>query len=136
MAITTLNDLANVKNTFEVELPPFADGTPFTAELRKPSLINMICSGRVSNPLILDALKLIGENSGKDELSKEEAFKAQIESMKFMKGIAEYCLVVPKMEDIVKTVGDLTDEQIIAIFNFAQFDVNKLSKFCEVPANS
>ena len=69
MAITTLNDLANVKNTFEVDLPPFGDGTPFTAELRKPSLINMFCSERISNPLISDALKLIGESSNKENLS-------------------------------------------------------------------
>lgn len=136
MAITTLNDLANVKNTFEVDLPPFGDGTPFTAELRKPSLINMFCSERISNPLISDALKLIGESSSKENLSSEEAFKAQVESMKFMKTVSEYCLVNPPIEEVNKLAGGLTDEQIIAIFNFAQFDVNSLSKFCEVPANS
>ena len=143
MSVTTIEELAKIKNTFVVELPPFADGNKLTVELKNPSIIDMVCSGRIYNPIIGDAMKVIGEEAAKENISEaekeareEQSRKAKIESIKFMKYVAESCLVNPTLEDINKYTGGLTDEQIFAIFDAVKLDAVKLSKFCEVPANS
>lgn len=142
MSVTTVEELAKIKNTFVVELPPFADGSKLTVELKNPSIIDMVCSGRIYNPIIGDAMKVIGEevkenvSEAEKEAREEQSRKAKIESIKFMKYVAESCLVNPTIEDINKYTGGLTDEQIFAIFDAVKLDAAKLSKFCEVPTNS
>lgn len=142
MSVTTIEELAKIKNTFVVELPPFADESKLTVELKNPSIIDMVCSGRIYNPIIGDAMKVIGEevkeniSEAEKEAREEQSRKAKIESIKFMKYVAESCLVNPTLEDINKYTGGLTDEQIFAIFDAVKLDAAKLSKFCEVPANS
>lgn len=142
MSVTTVEELAKIKNTFVVELPPFADGSKLTVELKNPSIIDMVCSGRIYNPIIGDAMKVIGEevkenvSEAEKEAREEQSRKAKIESIKFMKYVAESCLVNPTIDDINKYTGGLTDEQIFAIFDAVKLDAAKLSKFCEVPANS
>ena len=142
MSVTTVEELAKIKNTFVVELPPFADGSKLTVELKNPSIIDMVCSGRIYNPIIGDVMKVIGEEAKEDvseaekEAREEQSRKAKIESIKFMKYVAESCLVNPTIEDINKYTGGLTDEQIFAIFDAVKLDAARLSKFCEVPANS
>lgn len=142
MSVTTVEELAKIKNTFVVELPPFADGSKLTVELKNPSIIDMVCSGRIYNPIIGDAMKVIGEevkeniSEAEKEAREEQSRKAKIESIKFMKYVAESCLVNPTIEDINKYTGGLTDEQVFAIFDAVKLDTAKLSKFCEVPANS
>ena len=142
MSVTTVEELAKIKITFVVELPPFTDGSKLTVELKNPSIIDMVCSGRIYNPIIGDAMKVIGEEAKENiseaekEAREEQSRKAKIESIKFMKYVAESCLVNPTLEDINKYTGGLTDEQIFAIFDAVKLDAAKLSKFCEVPANS
>lgn len=133
--ITSIEDLKKVKPYVEVELPPFSDGTPLTAALKKPSIIDMMCQGRVANPLMLAVNEVMGETTSEKPQFNEKQAEAMVESKKFMEAVAENCLVQPKLKDINEYAGGLTDEQLLAIYNFATEDTTDLAKFCKVPTN-
>ena len=132
--ITSIEYLKKVKSYVEKELPPFADGTPFTAALKRPSIIDMVCQGRIANPLMPTINTLIGENSSQS--SQHNGEENMVEALKFMETIAESCLVQPKLSEVKEYAGGLTDEQMFAIYSFAMETTNNLTKFCEVPTNS
>ena len=122
--VTTIEELKKMRNTFEAELPPFADGSKLVVLLKKPSVFDMVLNGKISNPLFPS------ENNSSSDTD-------YLESIKFINEIAENCLVQPTAKEIKEYTGsDLTDEQIMAIYSLAVKDVNDLEKFCKVPANN
>lgn len=140
MAVTSFEDLKKV-STAETQLPPFADGTPFVAILRKVSIINMAIDGRVPNPLMKTVLKVLGtdssentesleaieKNATNDLSSNEESAK---QSLEFLLTVVKNSLVSPTYEEIEKSGVKLSDEQLFAIFSYALGGMEILSKFC------
>ena len=130
--VTKIEDLKTV-GTQEIELPPFADGTPFTARLRKISLFQLIGKKKIPNPLLQTVSKLLGlenekENNIADKIiSDGENLNNLIE---FMLIIAENSLVEPKFKELQENDIYLTDEQLLEIFRFSVGDLQQLMKFC------
>ena len=131
--VTSIEELKKMRNTFEAELPPFADGSKLVVLLKKPSVFDMVLNGKISNPLFPAVNNVLGKSSENNSGSDTD----YLESIKFIKEIAENCLVQPTAKEIKEYTGsDLTDEQIMAIYSLAVKDVNDLEKFCKVPANN
>lgn len=137
--VTNLEQLQKIKTTEEVELPPFADGTPFTAELKKVSLIDMVKRGKVPNP-ILSAMMTVTDKDTKSKANAESESEQRIaaamkenmaETLALMQTVAEECLVNPSYKDITKNGVSLTDAQIMFIFLRAMRDMATLSSFRE-----
>lgn len=136
---TSIDDLKRI-GAQEQTLPPFADGTPFVAKLKKVSIIDVARTGRIPNPLIKSIMQTIenkstekseqerqeeNDNLEQELLNDENASK----SLDFMMAVVETSLVSPTYKQIQDCGVSLTDEQIFAIFSYALGDMSVLSSF-------
>ncbi len=58
MAVTTLDQLRKYSEGSEVELPGFYGQEPITVRLKRPSLMLLVQSGEIPNPLLNTAAEL------------------------------------------------------------------------------
>jgi len=112
-----------------VELPPFARGERFFARLRRPSLLGLAARGKLPNGLLRAAAELFG-GAGH---TLDAGFKEQCEVFEAM---AREALVEPSWDALGRIGLELTDAQILAIFNYAQAGVVALAPFRGVPADA
>lgn len=137
--VTNLEQLRKIRTTEEAKLPPFVDGTPFTAELKKVSLIDMVKRGKVPNPILSAMMTVTGEDTkskAKGESENGQNIAAAMnentaETFAFMQAVAEECLVNPSYKDITENGVSLTDAQIMSIFSYAMSGTVTLSSFRE-----
>lgn len=135
---TSIEELKKV-SAVETDLPPFSDGTPFKAVLKKASIINMARDGKIPNPLMKTLMKVIGMDEKTDSKNEDEKIEIQevfnneddvMKSLDFMMLVVENSLVTPTYKQIKECGVSLTDQQIFAIFSYALGDIDLLSKFC------
>lgn len=105
-----------------IELQPFAEGVPFVARLKRPSLLGLVAQGKIPNSLMGIAAELF---DGKDVNTKDNF----VETHDILMLFARECLVEPTMEQLESIGLELTDEQLILIFNYAQHGVRALESF-------
>ena len=123
MKITKPEDLQKLKEKFIegeiVELPPFNDGTPFVAKLKRLSLLTLCKNGVIPNQLLGVAQELF-EGKQRSDIKKY----AEILDV-----IAKNAMVEPSFEDVEEV---LTDMQRVAIFAYTQNGVTALIPFREI----
>ena len=56
--VTSIEELKQYSNGTLVELPCFAEGQPFVARLKRPSLLGMVKQGKIPNTLLVRADEL------------------------------------------------------------------------------
>ncbi|MBO0524414.1 esterase [Clostridium botulinum] len=129
LKVTNIEDLKKVAQGEVIQLPQFAQGIPFNARVKRVSLLNLVRKGVIPNKLLSAAEELFyGKQS-----SKENVDLTQMTDVMYI--MAENALVEPSIEDL-KSVGlELTDEQIVALFNYTQEGVSELDSFREKPEN-
>lgn len=123
--ITSINELKKVSDGVIVELPPFAEGTTFCAKLKRPSLLGMVKQGKIPNTLLVRANELFVQSGGLDpeeENMMEEMFDV-------IDLIANETFVEPAYKEIKDAGIELTDEQLMFIFSYAQQGVKALESF-------
>lgn len=125
MAITPIEHMKQFAGGSEVELPGFINDEPITVILRRPSLMLLVKEGEIPNPL-LGATASLFKNGYLSEMDEGESFKNLCE---IMLKVAEASLVSPTFEELEAAGVTLTDQQLLYIYNFAQFGVNALSRF-------
>jgi hypothetical protein len=115
-----------MNNTYEksvqiVELPGWDEDTPFTAKLRRPSLLALAAEGVIPNELLSCAKKLFSEGDSEsmrlDELGR------------LLLIIAEHALCEPTCAQLTDKGVSLTDVQLGAIYSFTQAGVRALEPF-------
>lgn len=119
-------DAAARSGVQEVELPGFGDGKPWTAKLRRLSLVSMAKAGKIPNPLLAAVTELYQTGSMKNVTLDKAA-----EVMLLM---AREALCEPTMEQLENAGAMLTDEQLSAIYVYAQRGVSALAPFRQVAA--
>lgn len=126
MKVTSITDLQSYAAGTVVRFPDFADGQPFVARVRRPSMLVLAKQGRIPNTLLATAGELFTKGgSGMDTDSE----KMLGEMYDIMSVICEAALVQPTLAEI-KSVGlELADDQMMAIFNYAQAGVRALESF-------
>lgn len=136
MNITTVEELKKIGEGEIIELPPFDSGASLTVRVRKPDITMMIIDGKIPNPLVEITLNLT--ESGKREIDlykKDDENKDKIDIEKtrkyfnFLQVIAKNCLISPTYDDIEKYTGGLNLQQLMAIFEYSQKEVNSLKSF-------
>ncbi len=125
MDITSLAQLTKYTEGQIVELPSFAEGQPFVARLRRPSMLALAKSGKIPNTLLNTANDLFMGNSGKNKL-KEDYLKDVFEVLDV---ICNACFMEPTYAQLQEAGVELTDDQYMFIFNYTQTGVKALEPF-------
>jgi hypothetical protein len=124
--VTNIEDLKNYASGTIVEMPPFAEGQPLIARLKRPSILGMAKQGKIPNSLLVKANELFLQNGAGLDAEEEDTMKQLYDVLDL---IAKETLVEPTYEDI-KSVGlELTDEQMMFLFNYSQQGVKALESF-------
>lgn len=106
-----------------VKLPSFSENEPFVAKVRRPSLLALTKSGKIPNSLLSTASELFNGSLDNDN----ENVLSDIYDICYI--MADAALVEPTLKEIEDTGLELTDEQLMAIFNYTQTGVKALENF-------
>lgn len=123
--VTSIYDLQRYSKGQIVRLPDFAEGQPFVARMRRPSLLIMAKKGKIPNRLLATATDLF--NGGNSNNANNDTILS--DTYDVCEAIAEAALVEPTMGEIKSAGLELSDNQLIAIFNYAQRGVEALENF-------
>lgn len=127
LKITTLEQLSGYKGGQIVELPPFAEGQPFVARMRRPSMLALVKSGKISNELLSSANTLFTSGgSGMNDLADEQLLSKMFD---VINTIVDASLLEPTYSDLKGANIELTDNQLLFIFNYSQVGVKALETF-------
>lgn len=127
MKITNITDLQNYAKGQVIELPAFAEGQPFVARLKRPSLMALVKSGRIPNTLLKAANQLF--TSDTEELFDSDNSEALSQMFDLMDILCDASFVEPTYTQIKDAEINLTDDQYMFIFNYCQNGVKALESF-------
>jgi hypothetical protein len=118
---TSLDQIRNVRKEDVVELPPFLDGTPLVARLRRPSLVQMVQHGQIPNPLsnVVDEML-----SGKEDMRSNLKERTDV-----LIAIAKAAMVEPTYEQVEEVI---TTPQLTGVFIYVVQGAAMLEPFCEI----
>nr|DAU61222.1 MAG TPA: hypothetical protein [Caudoviricetes sp.] len=123
--ITSLEQLKQYANGNIVRLPDFAEGQPFIAKLKRPSILGMAKQGKIPNSLLVKTNELFVQSGSLD--TEENSMMQEIYDVIDL--IASETFVEPTYDEIKSTGIQLTDEQMMFIFNYSQQGVKALESF-------
>lgn len=123
--VTSLEQLKQYANGNIVRLPDFADGQPFVAKLKRPSILGMAKQGKIPNSLLVKTNELFVQSGSLD--TEENSMMQEIYDVIDL--IANETFVEPTYDEIKSTGIELTDEQMMFIFNYSQQGVKALESF-------
>lgn len=124
--VTSIADLQAYGAGQIVELPPFAEGQPFFARLKRPSLLGLVKHGKIPNELLVKANSLfVSAGAGLDP--DEADMMSQMFDVLYV--LAGETLVEPSMKELEAAGVELTDEQLMFLFTYGQQGVRALSNF-------
>lgn len=123
--VTSLEQLKQYANGNIVRLPDFAEGQPFVARLKRPSILGMAKQGKIPNSLLVKTNELFVQSGSLD--TEENSMMQEIYDVIDL--IASETFVEPTYDEIKSTGIELTDEQMMFIFNYSQQGVKALESF-------
>lgn len=126
LKVTPISSLQDYAKGELVELPPFAENQPFVARLRRPSLLAMAKSGKIPNSLLTTASDLFEGKKTKMEKVDEQTLSQLHDIVELL---CQASFVEPTYAQILEAGVELTDEQMIAVFNYTQNGVRGLTPF-------
>lgn len=126
LKITTLSDLQSYREGAVVRLPDFSNGQPFVVRLKRPSMLALAKSGKIPNQLLTTAGELFVKGSGSFDPKDKNMLSNFYDTCHV---ICEAALVEPTLAEIESSGVELSDEQIMAIFNYTQAGVSTLKNF-------
>lgn len=124
--VTTIEELKSYQRGQLVVLPPFAEGQPFIARLRRPSLMVLIKSGKIPNQLIAMATKMFANGGGAIDSDDADSI---VELLDVVDVLAEAAFVQPTYKQLQEAGIQLTDDQYMALFSYTQNGVEGLKSF-------
>ena len=119
--------LETIKTSQVVTLPGWC-GDTVEFELKRPSILALAAAGAIPNPLMKTARKLFYSGVSPDGGDLAEEGRVVLE-------IAKAAMVKPTFDELEAAGIELTDEQLIAIFQFTQLGVKALDRFRQLPAD-
>lgn len=128
LVVTSIEQLKQYAQGEVVELPSFSPTQPFVAKLKRPSLLAMAKNGKIPNNLLVKTNELF-MNDGTAVNASDDNMLTEIFSV--IDTIASEVFVQPTYAEIKEANIELTDEQMIFIFNYTQRGVKNLENFRE-----
>lgn len=126
MKITTFGDLQSYAAGTVVRLPDFGDGQPFVARVRRPSMLILAKQGKIPNRLLVAAGELFTKGGGGIDADNEKMLGDMYDICHI---ICEACLIQPTMKEIENAGMELSDDQLMAVFNYTQTGIKALESF-------
>lgn len=126
--LTSIADLREYSKGTIVTLPEFGEGQPFVARVRRPSMLVLAKQGKIPNSLLMTANELFSGGGGGIDPDNEKLLSEMYDVCMI---ICEACLIEPSLKDIQDAGMELSDDQIMAIFNYTQNGVKALESFRE-----
>ena len=126
MSITTVSDLHSYSQGHIVRFPDFAEGQPFVARVRRPSMLVLAKSGKIPNALLHTASQLFAKGGGALDADDKNMLSDFYDTCKI---ICEAALIQPTLAEIESAGMTLSDDQLMAIFNYTQTGVKALQSF-------
>lgn len=124
--VTSIKDLMAYAEGNITELPPFAEGQPFVARLKRVSMIGLMTKGRIPNSLKVKANELFVSGQNALDIDNSEMLG---ELGEILEVFAEETLAEPTLAEIKEAGLELTDEQLMFLFQYAQKGVKKMESF-------
>lgn len=128
LEVTPLTTLKEYAKGELVEFPPFAEGQPFVARIKRPSMMVLMKTGKIPNQLMSTANSLFG-GAGNTDAEDSEFYK---EVLGIIEVIAEASFIEPSWKDLTDAGLTLTDDQYTFLFNYTQKGVKALEPFRSV----
>lgn len=126
MRATSLGELREYAKGKLLRLPDIAPGMPLYVFMKRPSLLDLISQGRIPNPLASTASKLFSKGGA----GVDQTDPAQLKELTNILHIfCEASFVEPTYTEIKEAGLDLTDEQLMFVFNYVQAGNKALEKF-------
>lgn len=126
MNITSVADLQRYAAGTVVRFPDFAEGQPFVARVRRPSMLVLAKSGKIPNTLLSTANELFAKGGAGMDTDDPKMLGNFYDTCRV---ICEAALIQPTMAEIESAGIALSDDQIMAIFNYTQTGVKALQSF-------
>jgi hypothetical protein len=126
MNITSITDLQSYAAGTIVRLPDFAEGQPFVARIRRPSLLVLAKSGKIPNTLLTAAGELFSKGGAGLDADNTNMLSDMYDIMHI---ICESALIKPTLSEIEGVGLTLSDNQMMAIFNYTQTGIKALESF-------
>lgn len=130
MKITSLEELKEIAKGEVIELPGFNE-KPFVVRAKRPSLLNLVSSGAIPNELLTTAYSIF---NGRNVTGKQEAVSMK-ETHDLLRIVAEKALIEPTLKQIEEAGLELTDLQLLELYNYSQQGVRALQSFREKQKN-
>lgn len=124
MTVTSVIDLQKYAQGTIVRFPDFAEGQPLVARVRRPSLLVLAKQGKIPNSLLTAAGELFSGTAGDNVNSNTLRDMYDVCHI-----VCEAALLEPTLHDIESTGMVLSDDQLMAIFNYTQVGVKSLEPF-------
>ena len=121
--VTSISQLNEYAKGQLVELPSFGEGQPFFARLRRPSMLALAKSGKIPNSLLATANRMFDSSL---DTKSENMLK---DFYMVMETILEAAFVEPTYQEIKDAGVQLSDDQMIFVFNYTQQGVKVLDQF-------
>jgi len=130
LQVTNLEQLKQMAEYDILELPKFKQEIPFNVKVKRVSLLNLVRKGIIPNKLLSAAEELFyGKSSNKGNVD----MKTLTDVMFIM---AENTLVEPSIKDLEEVGLELTDEQIVSLFNYSQKGIEEIESFRKEPEDN
>lgn len=128
LKVTSFDDLQRYSRGSVVRFPDFAEGEPFIARVRRPSMLSLAKSGQIPNELLAQAASLF---TGGNKAMEEVDSNTLANMYEICEIVCKAALISPTYDEILQAGLTLNDEQIMAIFNYTQVGVQALKNFRE-----
>lgn len=125
--ITTIEELKKYSEGEIVSIPGFVNNDPFVVRLKRPSLMRLAFEGIIPNNLLVKANELFYEDG--EETRNYENKEMLREMYGVLSVMAKEAMVSPTFEEVENAGLQLTDIQLMSIFNYTQVGINMLIPF-------
>lgn len=120
-------EIRSYSNGTVVQLPDFGPDQPFFARLKRPSMLVLVKNGKIPNALLSTANELFTNKAGID--TDNQNMMSDIFGV--MDTICEASFVEPTYQQLKENGIELTDEQLMFVFNYSQKGIKALQSFRE-----
>jgi len=128
--VTSLNKLKEIAKGEIVVLPGWGE-EDFVCRVKRISMLSLVKGGKIPNPLLNSAQEIFMDGAGAS--TSGDDFKEMTELLSIF---IKESLVEPSLEELEEIGLELTDEQVIAIFNYSQHGAGALKKFRGLNGNN
>ena len=125
LKVTDFEKLKTMAGVREVEMPGFVAGETVVFRMKRPSLLSLASSGKIPNVLMGEVNKLFTEGISEETMDKD-SMKELHEILELM---ANEALEEPTYQELKDNGIELTDEQLMFIYNFSQRGLTALFPF-------